>query len=226
MIPLYPSENIENKTANAIGCLVSLPAMIIVFGAVAWLSASLQLLQLSYLRAGIFVLVFGAAAVGVFVNRTVKNRLTARWADSVLGKLAVPIVAVSDRPVHLGDTFHLDYRQRILQAVEIKRCTVKLIRRTRKVYQRNAFGFQETLEKKRDRVIQTSVLPGGSFLPEDTYQQIVNLIIPGTATPTSQASNRYEEWLLRVQLSLARGPQFVSEYPLEVFAAHRANQAE
>lgn len=94
---LYPSENIENKTANTIGCLVSLPVMLMVFGVVIWLSASLQWLQLSYLRAGIMVLVFGAAAASVFVNRMVKDRLTDYWRNTVLSKVAEPRVATAGK---------------------------------------------------------------------------------------------------------------------------------
>ncbi|MBI5567312.1 MAG: hypothetical protein HY870_20605 [Chloroflexi bacterium] len=212
MTQLHPIDVVENKTARAVGWLISLPVAVGLFGLTVWLAVSLHW----EVRAGVFVITFGAAAVGVFINRVVERQLTARWTIAVRRRVTEPIVTISNAPLRLGDSFQITYQQQILQALEIKYFTLQLIRRTRKVYQRSVSGFQETTERKRERVVQSSKQPGGDFLPETTFHQVLTLTVPSHETPTLQTGNRYEEWLLRVRLVMGRGPAFVGEYPLQV----------
>ena len=177
-----------------------------------WLVASLHW----KVGAGAIALTFGAAAVGVFIKRYVERQLTLRWTNAVRRQVAAPTITLSSVPVRLGDSVQITYQQQILQAVEIKHFTLQLVRRTRKVYQRSVSGFQETTERKRERVIQSSKQPGGDFLPETTFHQALTLTVPSHETPTLQAGNRHEEWLLRARLVTGRGPAFVGEYPLQV----------
>lgn len=212
MTQLKPIDVVENKAAKTIGWLISVPITIVLFGLTMWLVVSLRW----EVRAGVLVIVFGVATVGVFINRFVEHRLTTRWTSAVHRKVAEPVVAISSVPVRLGDSVQITYQQHILQVVEIKHFTLQLVRRTRKIYHRNVSGIQETVERKRERVIQSSKQPGGDFQPETTFHQAVTLTIPSRETPTSHAGNRYEEWILRARLVLSRGPNYVGEYPLEV----------
>ncbi|HSD83204.1 MAG TPA: hypothetical protein VLG46_05075 [Anaerolineae bacterium] len=213
MLQLQPARNIKPNLAKITGCLISLPITLVLFGVYIWIVVALNLPNIPIL--GVFVMLASAAG-GVFIKRVIQDFLSAWWRKLTLYKLAEPTLTITQDTVTVGDSFTLIYRQPVRRAINITQFSVQLLHRTRTIQERKVYGFGDSVERRRDRVIQTMTRDGQHYEPGEIIEWSLKLTIPAGEKGTSQTLTQHTDWLMKVQVRLAGWWDFQEEYPVPV----------
>lgn len=152
------------------------------------------LFSLPFLAVGIGMFVWG---IMPFVART---------------RVHKPEVGISANMLRVGEPFTVTYQQTFKAATEVESIKLQLVFREKATYRRGTDTYTVT----HDRVVDQFEQGMRHFEAGDTFRESRRFEIPSDAMHSFAARNNSLIWIISIQVSIARWPDYAEEFPFSV----------
>jgi hypothetical protein len=200
--PSQPQMSAQQIQKSGRGCLL-------IFGLI-WTAMSVFFLIMALTSGGggIFGAVFSIPFVGIGVGMLC-------WALAPTlraTKLTEPVVRLTPEAIRLGEEFSFVFQQTFKAPLTVDWVKVTFLMRESATYRRGT----DTYTDKHENTFATYDLPGREYRAGETLDLTYRFGIPPDAMHTFQGSNNKIDYMVKVQVSIARWPDVNEEYAVIV----------